>query len=204
MDRVINFTRIMRCLISAIKRKLQPTTSNLSKKTNSNGNDMKDYMTLREYVINPQHGITLDVAEKIRKYHVYPMNILRNKVGFPIIVSQNSGYRSQEHELSKGRSLTSAHLFQENTDRQDPGFGAADYRVADENWGVFIRELIDARIYPRLIFYPNSKFVHADYRYMGVDRFFYIMDGGITRVSQEKLIESVDKVFNTTQGIDTD
>ena len=163
---------------------------------------MKDYMSIPEYVIAPQHGISLEVAEKIRKYHTFPMNILRNKLGFPIRVSQRSGYRHEEHELSKGRALTSAHLFREIPARQDPGYGAADYSVDDENWSVFIRELIEARIYPRLIFYPNSKFVHADYRYLGVDRFFYIMEDGIKRVSELTFIEKVELTFTPQTNTD--
>ena len=163
---------------------------------------MKDYMTLPEYVIAPELGISLDVAEKIRKYHAHPMNILRNKLGFPIIVSAKSGYRHEDYEKSKGRS-GSTHEFRKISERQDPGFGAADYRVADQNFFKFITNLVQEDIYTRLIFYPESRtpFVHCDYRYFGIDKYYYLMSSsGIKRVSKNEIIESVWNRFLQKKG----
>lgn len=161
---------------------------------------MNDHMTIPEYVIAPELGISLDVAEKIRKYHAFPMNILRNKLRFPIIVSRNSGYRHPEYELSRNRT-TSTHMFEEIKERQDPGFGAADYRVAPALWYKFATELVFSRIYTRLIFYPllDTPFIHADYRFLGVDRFFYIMRGSqIQRVSKSEFLDAVWERFVKT------
>lgn len=152
---------------------------------------MKDYMTIPEYVIAPQHGISLEVAEKIRKYHAFPMNNLRNRLGFPIIVSQNSGYRHENHETAMGRELTSTHLFRENVSRQDPGWGASDYRVAPAHWYKFMTKLLNEKIYNRLIFYPEKGFVHGDYRFIGVDRFYYLMGQDLKRVSESELLDAV-------------
>ena len=155
---------------------------------------MKDYMTLPEYVIAPQYGITLEVAEKIRKYHAYPMNILRNKLGHPIIVSKRSGYRHEEHEKAMGRTLTSTHLFKEMPERQDPGWGASDYSVNPAVFYKFMTLLLQEKIYNRLIFYPESGFVHGDYRFIGVGRFFYVMEKGVLRQVTES--EMLDAVWN--------
>ena len=155
---------------------------------------MKDYMSIPEYVIAPEFGITLEVAEKIRKYHAYPMNHIRNKLGHPIIVSKRSGYRHEEHEKRMGRALTSTHLFMEIPERQDPGFGAADYTVAPSLFYKFVSLLLQEEIYNRLIFYPERGFVHGDYRFVGVKRFFYVMEKGVLR----KVVESdfLDSVWN--------
>lgn len=154
---------------------------------------MNDNMTIPEYVIAPELGVSLDVSEKIRKYHAFPMNILRNKLGFPIIVSRNSGYRHRDYEALRNRT-NSTHLFEEIPERQDPGFGAADYRVAPAQWYKFATELIESNIYTRLIFYPllNTPIVHGDYRYFGIDRYHYIMRGSqIQRVSKSEFLDAV-------------
>ena len=152
---------------------------------------MKDYMTLPEYVIAPQYGITLEVAEKIRKYHAYPMNILRNKLGHPIIVSKKSGFRHEEHEKAMGRVLTSTHLFKEIPERQDPGWGASDYTVSPAVFYKFMTLLVQENIYNRLIFYPDNGFVHGDYRFLGVDKFYYVMGQDLKRVSESELLDAV-------------
>lgn len=153
---------------------------------------MKDYMTLPEYVIAPQYGITLEVAEKVRKYHIFPMNALRNRLDFPIIVSKDSGFRHEEHEKEMGRALTSCHLFKEIKTRQDPGWGAADYTVAPAQWYKFMTQLLNDKIYNRIIFYPGASFIHCDYRFIGVDMFYYIMEGKeLKKVTESELLDAV-------------
>ena len=152
---------------------------------------MQDKMTLPEYVIAPELGVSLEVAEKIRKYHLFPMNIVRNQLGHPIIVSKRSGYRHPEYEAQRNRT-TSAHMFQAIPERQDPGWGAADYRVAPTHWYKFMTLLLQAKIYNRLILYPDNGFVHGDYRFIGVNRFYYIMrNGKLKQVTESELLDAV-------------
>ena len=148
-------------------------------------------MTLPEYVIAPELGISLEVAEKIRKYHLFPMNLIRNELGHPIIVSKQSGYRHPIYEAQRGRT-TSTHMFQTIPERQDPGWGAADYTVAPAVFYKFMQLLTDADIYNRLIFYPDNGFVHGDYRFLGVDRFYYVMHRGqLLQVAKSELLDVV-------------
>ena len=152
---------------------------------------MQDKMTLPEYVIAPQHGISLEVAEKIRKYHLFPMNLIRNQLGHPIIVSKNSGYRHPIYEELQSRR-DSTHEFRKIPTRQDPGYGAADYTVAPAVFYKFMQLLTDADIYNRLIFYPDNGFVHGDYRFLGVDRFYYVVHRGqLLQVTKSELLDSV-------------
>ena len=152
---------------------------------------MQDKMTLPEYVIAPELGISLEVAEKIRKYHLFPMNLIRNELGHPIIVSKRSGYRHPDYEAKRNRT-NSAHMFQAIPERQDPGWGAADYTVSPAVFYKFMQLLTDADIYNRLIFYPDNGFVHCDYRFLGVDRFYYVMrQGQLLQVAKSELLDVV-------------
>lgn len=167
---------------------------------------MKDYMTIPEYVIAPQYGITVEVAEKIRKYHIFPMNSLRNRLDFPIIVSKKSGFRHEEHEKAMGRALTSTHLFKEIPERQDPGWGAGDYTVASAHYYKFVTGLLQDKIYNRLIFYPQQGFIHGDYRFINVERFYYVMQNGIlNQVTELKLLDAVwNRYVKLPTNINTD
>ena len=152
---------------------------------------MQDKMTLPEYVIAPELGVSLEVAEKIRKYHLFPMNIVRNELGHPIIVSKRSGFRHPEYEAKRNRT-NSAHMFQAIPERQDPGYGAADYTVSPAVWYKFMTLLLQAKIYNRLILYPDNGFVHGDYRFIGVNRFYYIIrNGKLKQVTESELLDAV-------------
>lgn len=157
---------------------------------------MNQYITLSEYIISPNHPVSVEVADKILRYHLFPMNRLRNQLGFPIIVSAKSGYRHPEYERMKGRK-DSTHEFREIDYRDDPGYGAADYRVAPAQWVIFGNTLVKDGLYNRLIFYPNATtpFVHGDYRFLREGRFFYIMHNEIQRVSQDEFLQAIQERF---------
>lgn len=96
------------------------------------------------------------VADKILKWHILPMQRVRNVLKFAIWASQKSGYRSYYWEKSRGRSGNSQHTFK--------GKGAVDwtcYRFTD-NKELLIGEIIKETSYTRLAIYNN--FVHCDYK----------------------------------------
>lgn len=151
-------------------------------------------MHLREYVHRKDLPLPLDVMGKISEHHVFPMSIIRNEAGFPIYVSANSGYRPVKHELEMGRDGLSTHTFKKRKNRSDPGWGAADYQVHTLNWKDFIELMVDESPYNRLILYPMARtpFVHGDYRFIGLRKFYYVARGSeLIEVTKEVLIETV-------------
>jgi len=102
---------------------------------------------------------TKRIAQIILSNHIEPMNLVREALGSPILVSRRSGYRSRAYEVSKGRSGNGQHNFEESHPK---GTGAADYTSANA------KELIDPMLehtcYTRICYYPNNNFVHADYK----------------------------------------
>ena len=96
------------------------------------------------------------IADKILKYHIQPMQDVREELGYAIFPSQKSGYRSRKWEIDHGRSGKSQHVFD--------GKGAVDWTC-----NVFIErkdELLDSMIkhtaYTRFAIYNG--FIHADYK----------------------------------------
>jgi hypothetical protein len=111
------------------------------------------YFDLREFCIT-DNPVPLHTADKIIKYHMLPMNLVREVFGKPVIVSKRSGYRPINYELSMGRTGASQHCF--------IGKGAADYTHSG-NWDLFIKLLRKYTDYTRICYYPNNNFVHCDY-----------------------------------------
>lgn len=162
---------------------------------------MKLYFSIKEYIIRPDLHTDLDIIDKIVKHHLLPMNVVRRSLDRPIIVSKRSGFRHPIHEQEKGRNLTSTHLFEYNEERQDPGYGASDYRVAPLLWSKFIR-LMQQTPYSRMCFYPNvtTPFLHCDYRFYNIlegKKLYYVfINGKWTQVSLEELYKEVEGRFN--------
>lgn len=115
--------------------------------------DFKWYFTIQEFCITDD-PVPQDVADKIIKYHMLPINLVREEFGMPVIVSLRSGYRPIYYESSKGRSGNSQHNFK--------GLGATDYSHSG-CWDEFIRLIIKLTDYTRVCWYPNNNFVHCDY-----------------------------------------
>ena len=160
---------------------------------------MKQYMKLHEYVITEQYGVPFHVCENLVDHHLLPMNHIRNtSFKHPIIVSKKSGYRHPKYEESKGRSL-STHEFMKDVDREDNGWGAADYTVQGVLFPQFIRIMIKQSPYTRICFYPEAKmpFIHCDYRFKNRgEKFYYVsMEGKWVLGSVNDLIKSVDNRF---------
>jgi len=118
-------------------------------------NPMKHYFNTSELCIMPT-AIPQEVADKLWKYHLLPMNRVRAQLGFPITASQQSGYRPVAWELSQGRNGKSQHCFH--------GLGAVDWTTPGRT------DLLDAlqslilerTDYSRITRYAT--FIHCDYR----------------------------------------
>lgn len=97
-----------------------------------------------------------DVADKILKYHITPMQDVREILGIPIYPSLKSGYRSRVWELQNGRNGNSQHVFK--------GKGAVDWTCKDfkNNKGIFLQKIIKNTSYTRIAVY--NTFIHCDYK----------------------------------------
>jgi len=102
------------------------------------------------------NSIPETIADRILKWHILPMQSVRNNLGFAIWASQKSGYRSKSWELSKGRSGNSQHCFIDK--------GAVDWTCLNfqANKGKLLKQIIQETSYTRLAVY--NSFIHCDYK----------------------------------------
>jgi hypothetical protein len=115
---------------------------------------MKNYFPILEFCITGDMP-PVDVAKKIQK-HIDLMNPIRHKLGFPVSVSKNSGYRPRWYEVSKKRSGNGEHNFE--------GEGAADYTTATKERTLLLLEELKKSDYKRVCYYPNNNFIHCDFK----------------------------------------
>lgn len=155
------------------------------------------HFDISEYVRRPDLGLPVAVANKILRYHIWPMNPVRERLGRAITVSLKSGYRPVEHEREKGRDGTSTHTF-ELTEIDPFGLGAADYTCLRQALAELGQLMIELSEYTRICFYPDHLFFHGDYGfwYPGTrEKRLYIDSGkGWKQVGEHEwksLIESV-------------
>ena len=96
------------------------------------------------------------VADKILKYHIIPMQSVRNNLNIPIYPSLKSGYRSPKWEVSRKRNGQSQHCFL--------GLGAVDWTCADfkKNKEALLASIIIDTNYTRIAVYDG--FIHCDYK----------------------------------------
>ena len=116
---------------------------------------MQHYFTTAELCIQP-NAIPQEVADKLWKFHILPMNAVRHALGAPITASEKSGYRPVQWERRMGRNGLSQHCFQ--------GQGAVDWttpgglHLLDELQSL----LIELTTYTRIARYAT--FIHCDYK----------------------------------------
>jgi len=128
---------------------------------------VKVNFNVSEFIYDKNAPVPLDVLNAIVRYHLMPVNVARNDLGFPVIVSQSSGYRTVEHEKSMGRTGTSLHCFGTHIpklkDRPEHyRKGAVDYTCSRINLEKLFLALIRVG-YTRICFYPDKYFFHCDY-----------------------------------------
>ena len=125
---------------------------------------MKNYFERDEFY---KEGtiVSDNVTRKIDK-HIGELNPVRGKLGVPVHISKNSGYRPVAYELSKGRSGKSQHCY--------VGEGAVDVTCEA---GKFQRlyELLQDSGYKRICLYPDKMFIHCDYK--GDERVMFVDTG---------------------------
>jgi len=118
--------------------------------------NMDLYFSVNELCITDE-AIPQDIADKLLKHHIWPMNVVRERLGEPIYASSNSGYRPESYERSKGRSGNSQHCFK--------GSGAVDWTAVDID--TLLGLILTNTEYTRVAYYPDAKFIHCDYKYLG-------------------------------------
>ena len=115
------------------------------------------YFKIKDFCITGDK-VPIIVADKIMNNFIVPLSKLRSEIiNFPVFVSQNSGYRPYLYEKKRGRSGKSEHVFK--------GEGAADLTCYEPSQ---VKELYEILLkhsdFTRVCYYPNSNFVHADYK----------------------------------------
>lgn len=100
-----------------------------------------------------------EVAQSIIDNHINVLNPIREKLGVPVIVSQKSGYRPKDYELSKGRSGKSQHTFEDKEGNVTGG--AVD--LTSTKLGQLLDLLISDSNYTRICYYPINHFIHCDH-----------------------------------------
>lgn len=130
-----------------------------------------NYFNYEEFLIDPamrkpESEIPLHVVQKIENYHLPELNLMRHKGGFPIRISQHSGYRPVAWEKDRGRSGDSQHCFGENLPKSDWYLhrGAVDVTCGEDNFPQLLK-LAKASKYSRVCWYPDAQFIHMDWKY---------------------------------------
>ena len=120
---------------------------------------MRVYFSISELCITGD-TVPIAVADKLLKYHITPMNAVREEFGLAVHCKTSdglySGYRPKSWELSHGRSGGSQHTFQGN--------GAIDWRCSDfaNNKDELLRLIIKHTNYTRMAVYGS--FIHCDHK----------------------------------------
>lgn len=98
------------------------------------------------------------VADKILRWHIWPMSHVRETLGFKIWPSKKSGWRPVWWEHRNDRSGSSQHCFLKDSR------GATDWTCDDfeNNKDALLAEMIKKTDYKRFCIYPT--FIHADYK----------------------------------------
>jgi len=116
-------------------------------------------MTISDLCIRDK-DIPLSVADAILECHIRPMEKIHQRL--KIKASERSGYRSLDYELSKDRSGTSQHTFE---DTWLNGAGAVDWGLVEWSQIDFKRLtalILDGTDYQRICVYRS--FIHCDFK----------------------------------------
>lgn len=144
---------------------------------------MKRYFSISEFILRKDLPVPLEVADKILRYHLWPLNEVRQRIGVALHISKASGYRPVAHELEKGRDGSSEHTFK--------GKGAADLAVIRPRMHDLAVALIQMTEYTRIAYYPNSHFLHVDLKFPERGRRVFIADGEWKHVSTAEFLNTI-------------
>jgi len=126
---------------------------------------MKSFFKIENMVIDG-NTVPLDVADKLREYHIQPMESVRHQLGSAVWASEKSGYRHEQWEKHHGRSGNSEHCFK--------GPGAVDWKTEQCKMDELYRLILEHTNYTRICRYPT--FLHCDYK--SDERQLFTSDGG--------------------------
>lgn len=115
-------------------------------------------IVISELVITGE-TIPIEIADKLLKYHLWPMNKVRHVLGKPIWASDNSGYRPECYEKQKKRSGNSEHTF------KDESKGAVDWTTSSGYLVDLLNLIFQYTNYTRICYYPDRGFIHCDYKH---------------------------------------
>ena len=130
------------------------------------------YFKLSELCITDD-PIPQPIADKLLKYHITPMSVVRGKHGAPIFASSHSGWRPEEYEKARGRSGGSQHCFKDID--QVEGKGAVDWTAEDMEQ--LLLDIIQYSTYTRVTYYKEDRFIHCDFKYTGDKGIQYFESG---------------------------
>lgn len=140
----------------------------------------KLYIIPSELIIDPEAPVPIRVQDALVKHHIFPVNPIRIMLDTPVWASQNSGYRPEEWERSKGRipgkdgrNDWSIHTFKK-TARDPFGKGAVDWTTRPEKMFRLGMLLANTTEYTRIFFYPGAMFFHCDYAFSDRGRRLFI------------------------------
>lgn len=131
---------------------------------------MKTWIFPSELIIDPSHPVTVEIQDKMLKYHIMQVNCIRDKYGFPIWASQKSGYRPKSHEIANGRKPDGVRRLHYSRHTYLPapgdmeGKGATDWTCDKQNRVEFAIHLWEETDYNRIALYEWG--FHCDYKNM--------------------------------------
>jgi len=126
---------------------------------------MKSFFKLKNMVIDGDY-LPISVADKLREFHIGPMESVRHQLGSAVWASEKSGYRNLVWEKQHGRSGNSEHCFE--------GKGAVDWCTEPSKLDELYRLILEHTNYTRICRYPT--FIHVDYK--AEERQLFTCDGG--------------------------
>lgn len=107
---------------------------------------------LSEFVNPAIKDIPKTVIEKLKQNFAKPLQIVRNNINLPVVVSEFSGYRPHWWNVEHGRNYVSEHEFINK--------GATDLVRND----TLLMYLCHHLVFPRLIIYESKNIIHCDYK----------------------------------------
>lgn len=139
---------------------------------------MKLNFSISEFIIDGD-DVPKAVADKILKWHISPMQDVRDELGLSVHCKTSkglySGYRPYSWEISHGRKGGSQHTFGQ---RKNGSFdknhrGAIDWRCKNfsKNKETFLQLIMDKTNYTRIAIYGS--FLHCDYKARDGKRYLY-------------------------------
>lgn len=151
---------------------------------------MKNYFKISELCIDKSKDVPQDIADKILLYHITPMNRVREAIQEPVFCSENSGWRPEEWEISRGRSGDSQHTFKKKG-AVDWTIGGVEKHKIDGNFEGLFKAIVELTEYTRIAVYPSARFIHCDYAANERQLFLSTNSSKWTLSTYEKILEKI-------------